>query len=114
MGALTTCLKCTITWKSGGLEVTHPGLGKLDIVVDNGCPMIERSQALLLIKQLEDLTVAKLKALGVHENPELQWITRLVNEHPVFRDVPQEVKERFIEEPSMDATAVGNRKQRKR
>ena len=69
--------------------MTHPGLGKLDIVVDNGCPMIERNQALLLIKQLEDMTVARLKSLGIQDNPELQWITRLVNEHPVFQGIPK-------------------------
>eukprot|EP00435_Cladocopium_sp_Y103_P065438 s603_g27.t1 len=114
MGLLTKCLSCDIQWTPDGLDVVHPELGRLDVVIDNGCPMLERGQALLLIKQLEDLTVARLKEMGIKENPELQWLTRLVKEHPVFKDVPEEIKERLIEEPAMDATAVGNKKMRKK
>ena len=114
MGLLTKCLACDIQWTSEGLNVLHPDLGQLDVIIDHGCPMLERNQALLLIKQLEDLTVVKMKELGINENRELQWLTRLVHEHPVFRSLPEELKGRLIEEPAMDATALGNRRQRKK
>lgn len=40
MGLLTTVLGCEISWGTQGFEVLHPQRGKLDVTVEDGCPVV--------------------------------------------------------------------------
>ncbi|CAL1145464.1 unnamed protein product [Cladocopium goreaui] len=53
MGLLTAVLGCEISWKPEGLQVVHPVLGKLEVVVEAGCPMVSQSTAMKLIEEIE-------------------------------------------------------------
>ena len=53
VGRLTRLLKCKVQWDAKGCEVIHPSLGRLPIMLVNGCPEVPQVLAATLIKQLE-------------------------------------------------------------
>lgn len=66
-----------------------------------------------LISQIESKARTVVKSLSIHEDAEVQWLHRLVEEHPVFARLPQRVKEKLVEVPRKTAVALGNRRMRK-
>ena len=68
MGLLTAVLGCEISWKPEGLQVVHPVLGKLEVVVEAGCPMVSQSTAMKLIEEIEAKAVKVVKSLKTGED----------------------------------------------
>jgi chemotaxis protein histidine kinase CheA len=93
MGLLTAVLGCEISWKPEGLQVVHPVLGKLEVVVEAGCPMVSQSTAMKLIEEIEAKAVKVVKSLKTGEDSEEAWLRRLVDEHPALQGIPEEVRE---------------------
>ena len=97
MGLLTAVLGCEISWKPEGLQVVHPVLGKLEVVVEAGCPMVSQSTAMKLIEEIEAKAVKVVKSLKTGEDSEEAWLRRLVDEHPALQGIPEEVKRSLVE-----------------
>ena len=66
-----------------------------------------------LIKQIEIKSRKLLMTLQVHQHNETAWLKRLVEEHPVFQGVPQEIKDQLVDLPAENLLAMGNRRRRK-
>ena len=113
MGILTSSLGCSITWNGMDLCVKHPKLGNLDIKLKDGCPMISYDLALKLIEEIEAKASVALRAFHLDGDQELEWIRRLVAEHPVFSGLPERLKEALIQKPAADVLPLGNRRRRK-
>ena len=109
VGLLATVLSCQIKWSSDGLRVLHPQLGELPVKVGDGCPMIPYDMAMKLIKQIEDKSQRSLK---LDNFSEVAWLKRMVEDHPVFQRVPEELKQRLVEIPAESLLPLGNRRQR--
>ena len=56
MGALTSELGCTVSWKgdTDTCEVIHPKRGKLPVIMHNRCPELDATITEELIRELED------------------------------------------------------------
>ena len=54
MGALTSELGCTVTWKGDTCEVIHPRRGKLPVLMHNRCQELDAETTEELIRELED------------------------------------------------------------
>jgi hypothetical protein len=113
MGLLTAVLGCEISWKPDGLQVIHPADGKIDVIVESGCPMALQNVAMKLIEEIEAKAVKVVKGLKAEEDSEVAWLKRLVDEHPVFQGVPEEVKKNLVEMPEPNLIPLGNRRRRK-
>ena len=113
MGLLTKVLNCKISWDGEALQVLHPTMGLLDVVIKEGCPMVSQDLALRLIEEIESMATVVMKAFNVNENQETQWIQRLVHEHPVFRDLPPHLQQALVETPESNIVPLGNRRTRK-
>ena len=113
MGLLTKVLNCKITWDGEALQVLHPTIGLLDVVIKEGCPMVSQDLALKLIEEIESVATVVMKAFNINENPETEWIKRLVHEHPVFRDLPPHLQQALVETPASNILPLGNRRMRK-
>ena len=62
LGSLVQDLNCELAWsKKRGLEITHPVHGTIRPRVIGKCPLIGETQALQLIKELEDKRVEDLQ-----------------------------------------------------
>eukprot|EP00438_Fugacium_kawagutii_P013287 Skav225459 [mRNA] locus=scaffold881:75571:82572:- [translate_table: standard] len=113
MGLLTQKLGCTVRWKKEGLEVIHPGRGRLDVWEIHGCPQVSKRLALELIHELEE------KTIGVSQSPkpcedEMRWMMKLVEKHEVLSTLPTWIKERLVVEPGPWNLLPCNRRWRKR
>eukprot|EP00438_Fugacium_kawagutii_P024973 Skav217964 [mRNA] locus=scaffold3450:124613:131011:+ [translate_table: standard] len=113
MGVLTQRLACDIQWNEDGLLVTHPKIGPLKIMLEDGCPMLDESQALGLIMELEAQIKMRTMTIEASGGGEVAWMKRLVEEHPVFADLPQDLKEALVRSPTPKNNQLGNRRQRK-
>ena len=113
MGLLTRVLNCKINWDGEALQVLHPTMGLLDVVIKEGCPMVSQDLALRLIEEIESMATVVMKAFNVNENQETQWIQRLVHEHPVFRDLPPHLQQALVETPASNIVPLGNRRTQK-
>ena len=111
---LTAVLGCEVLWKPEGLQVIHPVDGKIDVVVECGCPMVSQSVAMKLIEEIEAKAVKVVKSLKAEKDAEMAWLRRLVEEHPVFQGVPEEVKRNLAEMPAPNLIPLGNRGKNKR
>ena len=61
LGCLVEQLGCSLRWsKKSGLQLVHPRLGKMRTSLKGGCPQLSRSQALLLIRELESAKLGEL------------------------------------------------------
>ena len=113
MGLLTTVLGCEVSWKPEGLHVWHPTMGKLEVKVEDGCPMVTQNVALQLIEQIEAKAKMVAKSLRADGDSEVKWLKRLVQEHPALQGVPEEIKEHLVEVPAENLIPLGNRRRRK-
>ena len=113
MGILAGSLKCSINWCGDQLTVIHPKLGPLDVKIQDGCPMVTHDLALKLIEEIETKASFALRAFDVNAHTELQWIQRIVNEHPVFANLPNDLKQSLVEIPATDLKSLANRRIRK-
>ena len=113
MGLLASSLKCSITWTGNGVEIIHPKLGPLDVKLQDGCPTVPHDVALTLIKEIEDLASVAIKSIQLNNHTELQWMKRLVDEHPVFAPLPEDIKNALVEIPADDLVPLANRRTRK-
>jgi RAB protein geranylgeranyltransferase component A len=92
MGLLTTVLGCEISWGTQGLEVLHPQWGRLEVTVEDGCPVVSQEVAMKLIQQIESKAKHMAQILKMDTSSEAMWLRRLVEEHPAFQGVPDEIK----------------------
>eukprot|EP00435_Cladocopium_sp_Y103_P007943 s2934_g2.t1 len=114
MGLLTTSLNCTVAWTKDGRSVVHPKHGALDVKLQNGCPVVQYSMALSLIKELKDLASVGLRSISCDPgDSEVQWLRRLVDEHPVFAPLPAHLRDALVEKPAVNLVPLGNRRMRK-
>lgn len=88
-------------------------------MLNGGCPEIPKEEALRLIQEIE----GKMKARSVKwkdeveekkAREEMEWLERLVNEHPAFKDVPEELRKKMVEVPSEEVKGLANRRLRKK
>ncbi|CAE6949120.1 GIP [Symbiodinium sp. CCMP2592] len=61
LGSLVKELGCTVSWTKRGLQVEHPEHGTISTHVVGSCPYIGESQALELIRELENRKLEQLK-----------------------------------------------------
>ena len=115
LGKMVSQLGCTVEWDEGGLVVVHPERGRLDTTQRGGCPHIPRPLALDIIQELEEKSGWMKKMKTKEEDEEEVW-KKMVAVHPVFRDLPEEVKKELVVTPSKDLTALPgmNRRQRRK
>ena len=95
----------------------HPVKGRTTVQLTRGCPEISREDALGLIKDLEDCAdPANLVAVQAKESTsEVMWLERLLEDHPVFEGMPQHLKQKMLDTPAKDLSALGiNKRVRKR
>jgi hypothetical protein len=74
--------------------------------------MITKKLAMKLIQELEDMAEGSLRGLKEEEDPMLKWMQRLVEEHPVFQDLPEDVKSMLMVQPQV-SNSCGNRRRRR-
>ena len=69
-----------------------------------------------LIKDLEGpADPANIEAVQVKEATSEVWLERLLEDHPVFEGMPQHLKQKMIDTPARDRSALGiNKRVRKR
>ena len=99
MAALIWKLGCDISWRQDELLIRHPRLGALPVKTKDGCPQVGKQLALDLIYEIEEKIQGPRKKLkkaeGKDYNQESQWIKDPVDTHPVFKDLPDRVKQRL-------------------
>ena len=63
LGSLIEQLGCSIRWtRKGGLQLTHPRMGRLETSIRSGCPQLSKRQALQLVRELEGAHVGELES----------------------------------------------------
>ena len=112
LGHLVSRLGCNLQWTQDGLVVVHPVRGQIPTSLKDGCPMINKKLALKLIQELEDLEDGSVRLMMEESDPIVKWIQRLAEEHPVFKDLPEEVKSMLVVRPKV-SNICGNRRRRK-
>ena len=112
LGMMISRLACTLQWTEDHLVITHPIHGQIPTTLKDGCPMVTRQVALKLIEELEREAVGGLFAVAPEKHPLEDWLKRLIQEHPAFEGLPQEVKSKLIVSPR-EGHLVGNRRRRK-
>ena len=112
LGLVVGKLGCTLQWTEDHLLINHPEWGQLPTVLKDGCPMVTKEVALALIKALEAEEIGGLMKASVTEEPLMQWMERVVKEHPAFDGVPEELKRQLLVKPK-DGCLSGNRRLRK-
>eukprot|EP00439_Symbiodinium_sp_Y106_P005521 s9192_g1.t1 len=61
LGLLVHQLGCSLRWsRRDGLQLVHPRLGRLKTSLKGGCPQLNKSQALQLVKELESAKLGEL------------------------------------------------------
>ncbi|CAL1143731.1 unnamed protein product [Cladocopium goreaui] len=115
LGKMVSQLGCTVEWDEGSLVVFHPERGRLATTQRGGCPHIPRPLALDIIQELEEKS-GWMKKMKTKEEDEEDVLKKMVAVHPVFRDLPEEVKKELVVMPSKDLTALPgmNRRQRRK
>ena len=110
-------LGCILKWDGDVCTFEHPVRGPLKVEVVRGCPEISKQDALDIILDLEGPTNPEsLKQVRAKEaTSEVMWLERVLEDHPVFEDLPQHLKHRLLDTPATDLKPLGlNRRQRKR
>ena len=119
MGVMMRCLGCRVVWDKDYMKVWHPQRGDLKVKMVGGCPQVSRRLALQLIEEIEEssgLTMASnVKSLCIDKRmQEMAWIRKLVENHPVFEEVPQWIKDKLVALPASDLLQLpANRRVRK-
>ena len=76
LGALITDLGCTLHWTRSSLRLTHPQHGNLRVRLRNNCPEVAVSDALTLIKELEEAELSKLNEKVSSMSAKLEMIQK--------------------------------------
>ena len=113
MGLLTSRLKCQVQWSDEGISIKHPRRGLLPVCKDGGCPQVPRALAMELIEELEEKKEG-LKLKGAQLQKEFAWMCDLVDTHPVFSQLPKDIKEELKVHPGDWAKLPGNQRMRKK
>ena len=119
MGVLMRCLGCRVVWDKDYMKVWHPQRGDLKVKMVSGCPQVSQRLALQLIEEIEEVSgltmAANVKAISVDKRmEEMAWIRTLVENHPVFEEIPQWIKEKLVSLPASDLLQLpANRRTRK-
>ena len=97
LGALISQLGCTLQWTGDHLVVCHPTKGMISTFLCGGCPMVTKEVALELIAELEQVPTMQAVSLECDGDKEMvNWLQRLVREHPVFQGIPEEVRQELM------------------
>ena len=112
LGHLVSRLGCSLQWTQDGLVVVHPVRGQIQTLLKDGCPMVNRKLAMKLIQELEDLEDGSIRLMMEESDPIMKWMQRLVEEHPAFSDLPEDVKSMLVVKPKVH-NICGNRRRRK-
>ena len=113
IGLLIQRLGCKIDWGEGGVFLQHPKRGTLPIQLSKGCPQLSRPLTLDLIEELENAVVlGKLEERSFKE--EVEWMQKLVEVHPVLRQLPQHITTKLAVQPGSWSDFPANRRTRKR
>ena len=65
-----------------------------------------------LIQELEEKEEGSVRTIKEEEDPITRWMQRLVEEHPVFQEVPSDIKRMLVVKPQCH-NICGNRRRRK-
>ena len=117
LGKMVKELSCKVGWDDGGLLVTHPTKGKIEVYEKEGCPHVPKEVALELIQELEEREKKKVRTMKkTPEEKEEDWIKELIQAHPVLRKLPEEIQERLSVRPAKDLRMLPgvNRHRRKK
>eukprot|EP00438_Fugacium_kawagutii_P026560 Skav206294 [mRNA] locus=scaffold3268:30491:38245:+ [translate_table: standard] len=113
MGAMAQKLNCEINWHDGGITIKHPRRGQLPVHMNEGCPQLPRALTLSLIAELEDFNQGT-KAKGMQFEGEYNWMIKLINTHPVLKDLPEHVRTSLQVAPGEWTDLPGNKRMRKK
>ena len=113
MGAMVQLLQCQIQWTEEEVKIVHPSRGTLPVETVGGCPQIPRQLSLDLIQEMEEVK-GNMNLKRLEAQQELNWLSELVQSHPVLRQLPQDVKGRLVVEPGSWTDIPANRRTRKR
>ena len=84
-------LGCRVQWEGSKVLVHHPVRGNLPVKVTNGCPQMKKELVLDLIEEVEGL--GQLKSLHkIDFSKENEWLEQLPHVHPLFRSLPEEIR----------------------
>ena len=64
------------------------------MAMSQGCPELPIRTALELIEELEEAHRIKVRKLNTSD--ELEYVRKVIEEHPVFRDLPWHVKKELL------------------
>ena len=112
LGALVENLGCSLQWTEGHMVLYHPFKGQISTQLKEGCPMINKSDALELIEELEKKAPELRSVEGSAAEAYMHWMKRLVEEHPALQGVPKRITERLVISPK-EGHITGNRSRRK-
>ena len=113
LGTLVSDLGCSIQCSGECLTIHHPHQGQIPAKLQGGCPMIDKSMALKLISEMEQVgEKKKMRSMRGDDEALISWMKRVVEDHPAFQGVPQHLKDKMVVTPQSSAIA-GNRKLRK-
>ena len=112
LGHLVSKLGCSLQWTQDELVVVHPERGQIRTTLKEGCPMVTKKLAMKLIQELEEKIEGSIRVLNEEDEPIRKWLQRLVEEHPVFQDLPAELKAALVTKPQVH-NICGNRRRRK-
>ena len=107
MGKMISVLGWKVEWtKNGGLVLSHPLRGPLEVRMRGGCPYIDKEMALNFIEELEcegqeDASEEDQEAKKMEENAsrEANWIEEFVENHPVLKMLPLRIKKTLKKSP---------------
>ena len=118
LGLLVERLHCVVTWDGDECRVVHPELGALRIHMEDGCPYVTQRTATKLLEELEKKGKEKRKGRisEVKLKKVLDWETvrKVVELHPAFRDLPEEVRRKILVEPAETLRAIPWNRRRRR
>ena len=88
LGALVMDLGCSLSWTRSSLKLTHPRHGNIRVAVKGKCPEVAISDALTLIRELEEEQLRRLS-----ENVEMMSVRLQLLEDDEKRPWPELLKE---------------------
>ena len=113
MGLLAQVLQCRIAWINGTMEIEHPQRGNIPVTMRDGCPHLAKNMALELISEIEDRRLGVPKEVKDFSD-EVEWMHKLVQQHPVLSKLPDRIKSRMVISPGDWSALPGNRHMRKK
>ena len=118
LGLLVERLRCVVMWDGEECRVVHPELGALRIHTEDGCAYVTQRTATKLLGELEKKGKEKRKGRTseVKLKKVLDWETvrKVVELHPAFRDLPEEVRRKVLVEPAETLRAIPWNRRRRR